>query len=149
MRKSIIALALAGASAFACATGPYDGVYGAIGSTNYVVVMQNGSTLATAVLATVSNAPTVSWGSATKGYVTPSQIGTWVVAIGPIIGNNATLTSTSDTSACTTVTSVRFDGAGNLTATDTSSTPTALGLASGYKCWPAGSGVPVNMTRVF
>jgi hypothetical protein len=149
MRKIITALALAGASTFAAANGVYDGVYQTLGRPGYVVIMQNGTTLGVAAMGQMNNASTVRWGSATTGYVTPGQVSIWEAYLGPIAGAQATVTGTTDYGACTSTTSITFDGAGNMTVQTQSSTPTALGTASGYNCWPAGSGASLSFTRVF
>lgn len=134
MKKYVLALAIVGASFTAIASGAYDGVYQAVGSTAYVVVQQNGTTLGVAIMENVTNSKTVQWGSAQAGYVTPSQIGIWSVSLGAIAGNAATVSGTTDYGACTSTTRFTFDGAGNVAAAGLTSVQTALGAASGYNC---------------
>lgn len=149
VKKSILALALAGVSAFASAAGAYDGVYQALGRPGYLVIMQNGTTLGAASLGSVTNSAAVGLGSAQAGYVKPPQINAWEVYTGTIAGSTATVVGVSDFGACTTTSRATFDGAGNLTVQNLSSTPTALGISSGYNCLATGSGVAVNLQRVF
>lgn len=148
MKKSLLALALAGASFFAAATGLYDGVYQQAGSSAYLVVMQNGTTLGAAGLSTVANGSTVRWGSAATGYVIPATVGVWEIVMGPISGNVATVTGVVENGACNAVARMTFDGAGNVVMAGVSATPTALGLASGYNCAPRVAQT-VTLQRVF
>lgn len=132
IKKSLFALAMAGASCLASAAGIYDGVYQAKGSTGYLVVLQNGSTLGVAAMVSISTSGVQF--SASGGKVSPPQTNVWTVSLGAISGNTATVSGTTDYGACTATTKFTFDGAGNVTVAGQGATPTAFGTASGYNC---------------
>ena len=146
MKKTLIALALACASSFAIA-GPYDGVYQAAGVSDYIVVLQNGSTLGVAAL---GNIPTTGVQfNAPGGKLNPNSTNVWAVGTGPIVGNVATVTGTSDYGACTFAIRLTFDGAGKAVAAGLSATATAFGQSSGYNCAASTTLLTLNLSKIF
>ena len=138
IKRLITALAFVSASAFA--TGPHDGVYTftSVASSSLISVHQSGNTL---LLVTLSQRPNVLNGSfslAPSYTVTPAVASIWEYAIGPLIGQEATVNNPSAFyGACSVNLKVKFDGVGGMTLTPTSGTTTDFGRASGVACGTA------------
>jgi hypothetical protein len=115
------------------AAGPYDGIYQSESHpSTYASVHQNGATLIVALF-TIGGVTGVTVTGA-FGTITKSDLDTWDLYQGAIIGSHATLKGETTFHACAPSIWFDVDKSGNAIITVTASETTALGLAQNVVC---------------